>query len=285
MNDETAPSTPGGIKGARDAKIQRMGKQRHDTFTSWIDANAKYVFLVLLAVAAMSLAAIAMGNARSSAASNGEQRPLATFGAEQTANPIAPISAPAGAKVLIFGDSWTAGYAASPSDQGYAYLTANQLGWNATVDGVSGTGYVNSGPNGEGTYADRVAALPADLAPSVVIVQGGINDAFQPASAVRTAIGDTLDAIEQRFPDATIVVLGPAPATLPVESGLKSVDDALRSAALSRSLNYISPIADEWISQANYAEVIDVNAANHPSTAGHAFLAQRTVDALRAISG
>ncbi|OAN35045.1 hypothetical protein A4X17_11215 [Plantibacter sp. H53] len=243
----------------------------------------KYIFLALLAVAAVALTGIALGNTRT-VASNGEQRPIPSFGTANTDPALPPINAPAGASVIIFGDSWTAGYAATPSSEGYAYLTGADMGWETSVRGVSGTGYLNAGPNAEGTYAQRIAELP-DAEPSLFIMQGGINDAFQDQSTLGEAIDATLAAVRSKYPTTQIVLLGPAPSALPVEANLSSVDNDLRGAARSAGIHYVSPIAENWITAENYQSVIDETAAGHPSTAGHRYLADKTIEALRNILG
>ena len=57
---------------------------------------------------------------------------------------------------------------------------------------------------------------------------------------------------------------------------------AIRSAA-ARHWAYLSPIAENWITSANYHDVIDTSttARDHPSTAGHAYLADRVAADLR----
>jgi len=68
---------------------------------------------------------------------------------------------------------------------------------------------------------------------------------------------------------------------LPVGKATARIDRDLAALAAGRGWWYISPIADEWITDGNYLDVIDTGAGrNHPSTAGHAYLAQRLADAL-----
>ena len=63
---------------------------------------------------------------------------------------------------------------------------------------------------------------------------------------------------------------------LPVEAATARIDADLAELAARRGWWYISPIADEWITPANYLDVIDTGVGrNHPSTEGHAYLADR----------
>lgn len=183
--------------------------------------------------------------------------------------------------LLIFGDSWTYGLAASRPDGGYAYLTGELLGWDTTVDGENGSGYLRTGQHG-GTYGPRAAQLDPVLDPDIVVVQGSINDRRQDLSRFRSAVDEAWNTFTRHYPDADIVVLGPAPHALPVEPGILRVEEMLRAAAADHHLPYISPLADEWITTANYDAVIDTSPEGnaHPSDAGHAYLAERLVDAL-----
>ena len=67
-----------------------------------------------------------------------------------------PAAAP---EVLLVDASYTAGLGAQPATLGYAYLTAAKLGWRAEVNGESGTGFLNSGPQGGRPFLERVRTL------------------------------------------------------------------------------------------------------------------------------
>jgi len=200
-----------------------------------------------------------------------------------TAEPVPKISIAPGTKSVFFGDSWTAGYAAAPSTNGYAYLTAAALQWDSKVDAVSGTGYQNPGPGNTGNYVDRLAKQPADPTVQVLVLQGGLNDGSQDPAGFRQAVIDTLEVAREKFPAANIVILGPSTPIIPASAGLAAINSKLYEIAGEQKLNYIAPINEVWINADNYAEVIDTTAQNHPSTAGHAYLAEKTVAALRAI--
>ena len=102
-----------------------------------------------------------------------------------------------------------------------------------------------------------------------------------PANDYAGAVNSAWDALSATYPDATIVVLGPAPQVLPVEKGTALIDRELSRLATERGWWYISPVADGWITPANYLYVIDTGIGrNHPTTAGHAYLAERLAQAL-----
>ncbi len=195
--------------------------------------------------------------------------------------PPAPLVIDDDASVLVFGDSWVYGSAATVPTLGFAYLLADDLGVQTVVDGVRGSGYLKPGIDGP-AYGERIAALDPALDPDVIIVEGSINDRRAYPTGYRDAVTSAWDALQARFPDAEIVILGPAPQVLPVQQVTRSIDADLAALASARGWWYISPIAEDWITEANYADVIDTGPVgrNHPTTSGHAYLAGRLADDL-----
>lgn len=187
-------------------------------------------------------------------------------------------------RVLIFGDSWVYGSAATVPTLGFAYRLGENLGWDAIVDGVRGSGYLKPGIDG-GSYPERVAALDPALDPDLIILEGSINDRRLYPEGYTDAVTGVWDELEALYPDAAIVILGPAPQVLPVEPATARIDRDLAALAGTRGWWYISPIADGWITEANYLDVIDTGLIgnNHPSTDGHAYLAERVAEALDAM--
>lgn len=191
-----------------------------------------------------------------------------------------PLMLPAQPRVLIFGDSWTYGSAASDPTLGYAYVIGANLGWKTTVNGVPGSGYLKPGLTGP-AFGERIAALDPALDPDLVIVQGSINDRTQGAAGYREAVAAAWNALEALYPDASFVILGPAPHVLPVGTETARIDRDLGELAAARGWWYISPLGERWITDANYLGVIDTGVGrNHPSTEGHAYLAERLADDL-----
>lgn len=198
----------------------------------------------------------------------------------------APLTLPDEPRVLVFGDSWVYGSAAIVPTLGFAYRLGHDAGWDTIVDGVRGSGYLKPGLDG-GSYPERVAALDPELDPDLIIVEGSINDRRLPAEGYRDAVTGVWDSLAALYPDAAVVILGPAPQILPVESATARIDSDLSALAGERGWWYISPIAENWITPANYPQLIDVSATgrDHPSTEGHAYLAERVAEALDRMTG
>ncbi|HWM17370.1 MAG TPA: GDSL-type esterase/lipase family protein, partial [Microbacterium sp.] len=144
-------------------------------------------------------------------------------------------------------------------------------------------GYLKPGMDG-GSYGERIAALDPALAPDLVIVEGSINDRRLPAEGYAAAVSAAWDALAATYPEASVVIMGPAPQVLPLEASTARIDAELARLAAARGWWYVSPVADEWITPQNYAEVIDTGIGrNHPSTNGHSYLATRLAEALDAM--
>ena len=193
----------------------------------------------------------------------------------------APLTLPEHPTVLVFGDSWTYGSAASEPTLGYAYLLAGLLDGQTIVNGVRGSGYLKPGLDGP-AFGERIAQLDPTLDPDLVIIQGSINDRTQGVTGYRDAVNAAWDAMTAKYPRAAIVVLGPAPHELPVGAATARIDADLSELAAARGWWYISPVGQHWITAQNYLDVIDVEIGRkHPSTEGHRYLAEKVAAAIQ----
>ena len=193
-----------------------------------------------LAIAALAIAAVcAVAALRPWAV---EPSAVVATGQEAVAAAAAPVplALPEQPRVLVFGDSWTYGSAASLPTLGYAYVIGERLGWETTVDGVRGSGYLKPGLDG-GSYGERIAALDPALDPDLVIVEGSINDRRLAPTGYRDAVTAAWDALAALYPEATIVIMGPAPQVLPVQDATARIDADLAELAAARGWWYISP--------------------------------------------
>jgi lysophospholipase L1-like esterase len=230
---------------------------------------------VLTIAVLVALVAVALGVWRPWSSTSSTAQVTGAGSAESVRIAPAPLVLPEHPSVLVFGDSWTYGSAASEPTLGYAYVLAELLDGATTVNGVRGSGYLKPGLDGP-AFGERIAALDPALAPDLVIIQGSINDREQGEAGYREAVNSAWDAMSAIYPEAQIVILGPAPHILPVGAGTTRIDADLAALAAERGWWYISPIAESWITPANYLDVIDVDfGRRHPSTDGHRYLAER----------
>lgn len=230
---------------------------------------------VLTIAVLVALVAVALGVWRPWSSTSSTAQVAGAGSAESVRIAPAPLVLPEHPSVLVFGDSWTYGSAASEPTLGYAYVLAELLDGATTVNGVRGSGYLKPGLDGP-AFGERIAALDPALAPDLVIIQGSINDREQGEAGYREAVNSAWDAMSAIYPEAQIVILGPAPHILPVGAGTARIDADLAALAAERGWWYISPIAESWITPANYLDVIDVDfGRRHPSTDGHRYLAER----------
>ncbi|AFR30204.1 SGNH/GDSL hydrolase family protein [Arthrobacter sp. Rue61a] len=206
-----------------------------------------------------------------------------------TAPVFAPV--PAGSSVLIMGDSYVQGYGADDmKTQGYAYMLGQSYGWNVTVDAVGRTGFWSGGGvdrTDKNTYKERVDRLGAagTVTPSLVVFQGSQND--YPATSIElgTKIRETVASVKQYWPDAQIVIIGPA-APMPNGASLKNVNQVAYLAAADVGAFFINPLGDGWMTTENSPGYAFTDGW-HVNTAGHAYLASKikeTLDAFAAAS-
>ena len=208
---------------------------------------------------------------------------------------------------LFIGDSYAAGSGGAGVRRGFACLTARAMGWVCLDDGEPGTGYTNAGKvhgAGNDTYPVRAlgratepaagATEPADATEStestestepadvdVVVVTGGRNDSASPVPVRVAAAELTLDRLRSTYPNARIVVVGPFWVDDDVPPSLRAFDAGLRAAAAERSLTFLDPIRDRWLTTDQRARWIAADGV-HPSVAGHQRIAARLVADLEA---
>ncbi|WP_458781269.1 SGNH/GDSL hydrolase family protein [Arthrobacter sp. D3-16] len=267
--------------------MTRDGRRPSISKREWI----QYAALFVLAVAAFGVAAIALmgprgpGEAVPAPASPQAATPTATVSPTPTASATAQqprLELPAEPVLLIVGDSYTAGVGAEREDQGWAYLVAGELGYPTNIDGVSGTGFAwGGGAQDElgSEYEVRLRDIAADPAfvPNVLILQGGQNDALVPnPEEVETATAQTIEAARRFWPGVQVVVLGPS-APQPLAEELRGVNGAVRAGAAAANAPFIDAAEAGWFTSANSPDFNSDGA--HPNTAGHAYLAERFLEA------
>jgi acyl-CoA thioesterase I len=187
----------------------------------------------------------------------------------------------ASGKLLFVGASYTVGLGATAPKAGYAPVLATNLDRRFTVAAVSGTGFLNPGPHHQGTFGQRIANLPADLDPRIVVIQGGRNDVGYSQLALQSAARSTIQLAQHRFEHAQVVVMGPIPAVVPVSPRLLKTRNIVRAAAKQTGAGFVDPIAQGWITAANEKKFAGPVPA-HPNDAGYRYIAQRLLEDLPA---
>ena len=176
---------------------------------------------------------------------------------------------PAGAVVLIVGDSITAGYGVEASEAWPAQL-AQRTGWRVIAAGISGDRTAGG--------RDRMPALLEEHSPALVIIELGGNDLLR--HLPETEIAANLDTMidNARAHGAKVVLMAaPQPTAFGVLTGL-SAAHLFRDVAQRMKVPLIEKALPAVLSDPGLK--LD---ALHPTPAGHRVLAERAFDELAAI--
>jgi lysophospholipase L1-like esterase len=153
------------------------------------------------------------------------------------------------------------------------------IGYRMAVSASIGVGYLNKGEDGFGPYSTLLDNLDLDhLHPSIVMVQGGYNDAGADPFALSAAVVSLVESIHQQAPAATVVVMGAfndnivGPLSPAVEAANSTILDAARSVSPKPAI--IDPLTDDW----EFQRVAD---GLHPTAAGDQVIASYVATALQ----
>jgi acyl-CoA thioesterase I len=180
--------------------------------------------------------------------------------------------------MAVVGASYTAGTGPNNQLQSWAVVLAQQLHWNAVIDGVPGAGYVSTGDGGHGPMARmlRAEGLSA-LAPSVVIVQAGHDDLGVPPASEEAGVRATLGLIHLAAPEAQVALLTVFARSLDGTQALRQTDHVIVTSAKAADPRVIvmDPLAGQWRFQ-------HANGGLHPTAAGDAWIAHEVLTLLQA---
>ena len=205
--------------------------------------------------------------------------PVATHTTPATALKVALPKGPVTA--TFFGDSYVVGYGADSKGIGFAQHTAKILGWNATFSGVINSGYCSSHPQ---SYVGRLKALAPNPAPTIFVLEGGINDVDCNPTDLATQIAASIKQIKTLYPSTLLVVLGPAVPTKYNAAQLLPVDNAINQAASAAGVPYISPLNELWFTSANRMKYLSTGGV-YPNQAGYDYLTTLLVQDLEQVAG
>lgn len=147
---------------------------------------------------------------------------------------------------VLIGDSQS-----EPSDS-WPRLALERLGFNVVFCGGSGTGFV-AGNGSRGNYIDALENGDWHLpygAPPVVVIEGGGNDATRGASDIQISENAErlIDAVENRYPDANVVMVGTLARGADAGGGRRTqVDTLLGSVAKEYGLSFVS--VGDWLTR------------------------------------
>ena len=211
---------------------------------------------------------------------------LALLGAPPASAAPPALVLPDHPKVLLLGDSYTKGIGASTKDKAYAYSIAEPLGWDLTVDGKSGTGYIDPSAAGADTYAERMWLHPhgaTDVPYDLVVIQGSSNDRKYTEAEVADRISLTIRTSRRLWPQAQILLMGPTnPYANVAEYAV--VNAELTKAAVANGVPLIDPIGEQWFVPGDGARY--ANPKNgHPNDAGYRLMTRRFVADVRKFLG
>ncbi|WP_374113285.1 SGNH/GDSL hydrolase family protein [Pseudarthrobacter sulfonivorans] len=294
-------------------RVSRFGGGPRITRQEWI----KYGALFVLAVVAFGVAALALSNPRGpsepatfvpaspaaaspvaaaggaaagAAAVTATPLPTATASASATAAATAArlrIELPARPVLLILGDSYTFGVGADRQDQGWAYIVARTLGYPTNIEGEGGTGFAWGGgakDDGGREFEVRLREISRNprFVPNLLILQGGQNDSqLNNPDELKTATTQTIEAARRFWPGVQVVVMGPS-APQPLAEELRNANTAVRAGAAAANAPFIDAYEAGWFTRTN-SPGFDADGA-HPNTAGHAYLAQKFLEAWAALT-
>lgn len=175
---------------------------------------------------------------------------------------------PAGARVLVIGDSITAGYGLSP-EQAWTTRLAADTGWQVINAGVSGD-----------TTAGGVSRLPALLdahQPAAVIIELGGNDMLRQQSreSIVSNIDELLGQI-QRQGAKPILMAVPRPSVAGV--AFSSLSDAPLYAEIAKAKKI--PLIDDVLSNVLSKPELKLDEL-HPNSEGQQRIGKEAASALR----
>lgn len=180
-------------------------------------------------------------------------------------------------RALFFGDSYFIGGGYTDEGNSMARLASNRLGWASEINGGGGTGFVQTNWEYDlGNYLDQIAQGAFDVgARRWVVIEGGNNDRSQSMDAVNRNARKVLRKAQRRFPNATVVLVGPLD-TDGDWSDTTPVVKTLRKAAARRGVPFVN--AKRWL--AGHYDQIGSDYV-HPTPKGHRILGRKLAEALR----
>lgn len=265
-------------------RAARRRKRKWRKFKARLRQRTGALVAILLALAVGAFSVFVVWRPANDAPADRPSPVARTAAPSTSADPVLTLDLPTQGSALFIGDSWTAGVAARKTTDGYAYVAARALGLRPQVFGFGSVGYVEQGAERAGGFQRRFELYGPPGATDLVILQGSQNDLGQPDQQVRRAVRALIRDVRDRYPGVPIAMMGPAPATAGLDYNLRPLDDLLAEVADEASVPYISPLDEDWFGSADWSGPRFTRVSPHPTTVGHAYVAQRLVEDLRALA-
>jgi lysophospholipase L1-like esterase len=188
-------------------------------------------------------------------------------------------------RVAFLGDSWTLG-AGADGNRGYVDMLRVRLpDWALTNFGDGGTGYAaNGGEHGETpkrTFDQRIKDV-VRAHPSIVVIQGSLNDRAYPTGVIAAAAAKTLGDLRAAVPGARILVIGASYTPGSTHEDIDRINQSISAAAAARHLLFLNPAAENWNDPND--PTIWWN-PNHPNNKGHGLIADHLRPLLEKLVG
>ena len=183
--------------------------------------------------------------------------------------------------IAIVGASYTADNGPDNPELSWAVVLARLLRWNAVIIGVPGAGYVAPGTDQRGPVESMLNQERLHgLAPAVVIVQAGHDDAGQPAAVETRRVHAAVDLIRSTVPRAQIALITVfLRDSLASSAALRTIDHYVIVAAgkaADRQVIIMDPLTGRWKFPRAHPGGL------HPSAAGDVWIAHKVADILSA---
>lgn len=214
------------------------------------DARGRKALTTLIPVA-VALGAIVLigGSAWATVRDRAEAPPPAplSLGPDQHSPTLALPGTTPPETFAVVGDDFAQGVGAGWS-QGWVIRLSDQLCWNLTKASVQpGSGFVTALQPDTSAYPQRLDGLGA-ANPAVIMVQGGANDYLASTEDITAAADTTFKTLKDQNPNARIIAIGPVIVPHRAEAPeLVRVSGALAAAAAANDVQYIDPVAEQWL--------------------------------------
>ena len=180
-----------------------------------------------------------------------------------------PSTRAGGPSVVVVGDSVTEG--TGSGIYGYVETLGLMLGWDSVEgSGLGGTGYIAD--NAKVSIPDRLAndVTTREVKPDLCIIAAGYNDVDgvrTPAQIAAAAESTWSTVTGADIPLLVVGVWDSVPLSNPGQrAAQREADAALKAAAQSAGIPYVSPFDESWLGgNTDYLSGDNV----HPNTAGH----------------